>query len=111
MYHSMKLLNFSGHGEVVRLLLTKSDIDINKATTTGGWTALYAACQNGHVEIVRRLLQQPTIDIGIMADIIWTQEFHAERKGHVEISFNNIILQNNLNMHNNIQLRILKRKY
>ena len=34
----------NGHGEVVRLLLVSSDIDVNQARTDNGCTALSMAC-------------------------------------------------------------------
>ena len=52
----------NGRAEVVRLLLSKSDIDINKAKDTGA-TALHVASQNNHIVVVELLLSKSEIDI------------------------------------------------
>jgi ankyrin repeat protein len=46
---------FSAFNAVVRLLLARQGVDVNR-TAQNGFTALYMASQNGHVEVVRRLL-------------------------------------------------------
>jgi hypothetical protein len=53
----------NGHGEVVRLLLASSDIDVNQAKTYDGSTPLFMACQNGHATVVELLLASSDIDV------------------------------------------------
>ena len=53
----------NGHGEVVRLLLATSGIDVNQARTTYGDTPLFMACQFGHAPVVKLLLTVSGIDI------------------------------------------------
>ena len=52
----------NGHGEVVRLLLASSGIDVNQADTTGR-TPFSMACQLGHTPVVKRLLTVSGIDL------------------------------------------------
>ena len=55
----------NGHGEVVRLLLASSDIDVNQAMTTSGCTPLFMASQEGHTPVVELLLASSDIDVNI----------------------------------------------
>lgn len=50
-----------GHTDVVRLLLTHGDIDVNLAV--GSLTPLRAAVLNGQVEVVRLLLADPRVNV------------------------------------------------
>ena len=50
-----------GHTEIVEKLMTRPDIDVNKARTSGRRRALMAS-QKGHTEIVE-LMARPDIDV------------------------------------------------
>ena len=52
-----------GHYEVVELLLTHKNIDVNINDTYEGTSPLYGACKNGHEEVVRLLLSHPAIEV------------------------------------------------
>ncbi len=52
----------NGHVEVVRLLLARKGVEVNKSAA-GRVTALYFASQEGHVEVVRLLLARQGIDV------------------------------------------------
>ena len=53
--------------ELVRLLLTRDDINVN-AQDKDRFTALMYSCMNGNTEIVRILLEHKDIDINLMRD-------------------------------------------
>ena len=69
-----------------RELLAHPDIDVNKALTSDGRTALIFASQEGHTEIVEKLMARPDIDVN-KADTSkrCTALMMASRKGHIEI--------------------------
>ena len=48
--------------EIVRRLLSRADIDVNAATTSG-YTALHGAAQEGHVDCVEMLLDCSALDV------------------------------------------------
>eukprot|EP00981_Chlorochromonas_danica_P008895 scaffold2338_cov184-Ochromonas_danica.AAC.6 len=52
-----------GHVEVVRILLSDSRVDINKAALELGYTPLHYACSNGHVEVVKILMADSRVDV------------------------------------------------
>ena len=51
-----------GHLRVVKILLGKNGIDVNKASTSDGMTPLHTASQKGHVEVVKELLTHLDIE-------------------------------------------------
>jgi ankyrin repeat protein len=51
----------SGHVDVVRLLLAREGVEVNK-TAQNGPTALLIASQQGHVEVVRLLLARRDLE-------------------------------------------------
>ena len=75
----------SGHGEVVRLLLASSGIDVNQATTDDGRTPLWMACHDGHAPIVKLLLASSEIDVNQAATNGFTPLFMACQKCHLEV--------------------------
>jgi len=64
-----------GHGEVVRLLLGVSDIDVNR-TDTCGCTALHEACIYGRLEVLKVLLCDFRVDVN-----------HRDRKGRTPLFY------------------------
>ena len=53
-----------GHIEVVRVLLSHSDIELDMdGRDSAGKTALYLACENGHSEIAELLLQPQRVSV------------------------------------------------
>ena len=73
-----------GQVEIVRLLLSKSDIDINKSADLGA-TALYIASQKNYVEVVRLLLSKSDIDINRASDYGFTPLEMANDQGYTEL--------------------------
>jgi ankyrin repeat protein len=55
------LASQNGHVEVVRLLLARQGVEVNKTARNGG-TALMLASQNGLAEVVRLLLAHPDVE-------------------------------------------------
>ena len=55
------------HLDVVRLLLTHSDIDVNQSRPADGATPLFLASQEGCAETVQLLLESPKIDVNVMS--------------------------------------------
>ena len=60
-------INPINHVEVVKLLLARDDIDVNKADNDGQ-TPLYAACRNGNVKVINALLTRKEIQINQAKD-------------------------------------------
>ena len=52
-----------GRTDVVRELLSRSDIEVNKAISDQGTTPLSIASENGRVEVIRLLLDHADIDV------------------------------------------------
>ncbi|QIV94304.1 ankyrin repeat domain-containing protein [Allofrancisella frigidaquae] len=73
----------NGHTEIVKLLLAKANLDINRPISTGS-TPLYISCENGHTEIVKLLLAKNAV-INKPIDGGYTPLFIACNKGHIEI--------------------------
>ena len=72
-----------GHTEIVEKLMTRPDIDVNKARTSDGRTALIMASQ-GHTEIVEKLMARPDIDVNKARQP--GLAIVASQKGHTEIA-------------------------
>ena len=53
---SLMIAAFRGHLEIIKLLLTKKDININAASTRGN-TALHDAAEAGNLEVLQELLK------------------------------------------------------
>ncbi len=70
--------------EVVRLLLARQGVEVNK-TAQKGSTALFMASQNGHVEVVRLLLARHDVEVNKTAQKGSTALFMASQNGHVEV--------------------------
>ncbi len=51
-----------GRADVVRLLLARKGVQVNKGAAEGG-TALIVASENGHVEVVRLLLARQDVEV------------------------------------------------
>jgi Ankyrin repeats (3 copies)/Ankyrin repeats (many copies) len=73
-----------GHVEVVRLLLSNSRVDVNKAADDGAAPLLIAA-RYGHVEIVSRLLSNSRVDVNKADNDGLTPLDVAARRGHAEV--------------------------
>ena len=80
MHTALWMASKNGHLELVRLLLSKSEIDINKAEDDGA-TALFIASDKGHLEVVRLLLSKSEIDIN-KGHQGWTPLTIAKQRGH-----------------------------
>jgi len=74
----------NGHIEIVKLLLSDTRVDINKANGYGQ-TPLFLACQEGHIDIVELLLKDDRVDINKSTNRGSTPFFIACRKGHTKI--------------------------
>jgi ankyrin repeat protein len=78
----------SGHGTVVRTLLTRGELNVNASSETG-CTPLYIASQKGYVEIVRLLLSSSSsvvkIDVNIPKNSGETPLYTACERGHVDV--------------------------
>ena len=74
----------NGHIEIVRMLLTRSDIDVNK-TDGSRFTALMYAITEGNIEIVQILLTRSDIDVNMENRWGCTALVYAILNGHIEI--------------------------
>ena len=80
----MHSASFNGHLEVVRLLLSKEGVDVNKRLIHGG-TAINAASFSGHLEVVKELVAQGA-DRRILDKNSKTAEDIARERGHAEVA-------------------------
>ena len=77
-----------GHIDMVRLLLSRPDIDVNAAAakTAGGAFPLAEAASQGHATIVAEMLRHPEIDVNKRRmDTRATALFDAAQAGHVDV--------------------------
>ena len=74
----------NGHVKVVKLLLSKEGIYINKPTKLGE-TPLYIACMKGYVKVVKQLLDRDDIDVNQSPSIGETPLFIASTVGHTAV--------------------------
>jgi len=75
---------YSGHIEIVKLLLNDERVDINKANKYGT-TPFYIACYSGHIEIVKLLLNDNRVDVNKANDEGATPFFVACCHGLLEV--------------------------
>ena len=75
------------HPEVVKLLLSREDIDVNIKGDVEGATALQLAVSWGHTEVVKLLLSHRDIDVNTpeLNHYSYTPLHHAAGGGHVEV--------------------------
>ena len=74
----------NGHGEVVRLLLASSGIDVNQARTDNGSTPLFQACYDGNTPVAELLLISSDIDLNKVPQG-WSLLRAARENNHTEI--------------------------
>jgi serine/threonine-protein phosphatase 6 regulatory ankyrin repeat subunit B len=70
--------------DVVRLLLARTEIQINQAQENG-FTPLYVTCQYGHVDVVRLLLAREEIQINQAMKNGATPLYITCQHGHVDV--------------------------
>jgi ankyrin repeat protein len=80
---TLMIVSENGHVEVVRLLLARNGVEVNKTAQDG--TALYMASQNDHVEVVRLLLARKGVEVNKTSKDGSTVLFMASQYGHVEV--------------------------
>jgi ankyrin repeat protein len=73
-----------GGGDVVRLLLARKGVEVNKSTADG-FTALFLASQQGHVVVVRLLLARQDVEVNKSKADGSTALMVASQNGHVEV--------------------------
>jgi len=76
--------SYSGHVEVVKLLLAHPDIDVNLKESSG-LTTLSFGCYCDHVSVVEVLLKDPRVDVSLEDINGRTPLWHASRKGKHEV--------------------------
>ena len=77
---------YNDHTELLDILLSHPDIEVNKTTTRDGkqWIALIFACRAGYSAIVSRLVQVEGLDINYQDEEGWTAAHEASMRGHTE---------------------------
>ncbi len=75
-----------GRADVVRLLLARKGVEVNKSAADGA-TALMSASQQGHVEVVQLLLARQDVKVSQSDSDGFTALLVASQKGHVEAFF------------------------
>lgn len=77
----------AGHGydSVVSTILTRKNVEINKATLRNKNTPLFRAAAKGHIDVVNSLLQYPGIDPNITSRDGYTPLYTALYYDHIEV--------------------------
>jgi ankyrin repeat protein len=79
------IASYNGFTKVVRLLLARDDILVNKAADKVGPTPLILACQQKHLDVVQLLLQHKDINVNQAQNNGWTSLISACQFGHLKI--------------------------
>lgn len=74
-----------GDERILRLLLARSDVDVNKRTTKLRHTALADACARGDALSVRILLEDPRTDAALGDELVAHPALYACMNGSVEV--------------------------
>ena len=74
-----------GDAPVLRLLLGRRDLDVNRPTKQKGWAPLHLAARHGHAEAARLLLRHPKLDVGLLSAAREAPIHVAAQKGHASI--------------------------
>ncbi|KAL4917351.1 ankyrin repeat-containing domain protein [Aspergillus aurantiobrunneus] len=70
---------------IVRALLTRADLDVNKRYAGTGRTALSMASAVGNLEIVQQLLRREDVDVNLPDANGWPPVLWASKQAHTEI--------------------------
>jgi ankyrin repeat protein len=81
---ALLLAAWKGYTEIVKMLLEKDDVDVNKANSRGSTPLAYAA-RWGHSEIVKLLLEKDGVDVNKATSQGSTPLSLATGSGHTEI--------------------------
>jgi ankyrin repeat protein len=85
-----------GHEAVVKLLLARSDINVNASDVRGETPLLYAA-ERGHKAVVKLLLAQSDINVNASDNLGRTPLMNAAKGGH-EAAVKLLLAQSNINV-------------
>jgi hypothetical protein len=80
----LSLATTQGHSEVVQLLLTRDDIDVNSEDQYGNSPLFYAA-NSGHLEVTKHLLARDDIDVNSKDEEGNSLLFIVAAKKHLEV--------------------------
>ncbi|MCP4747668.1 MAG: ankyrin repeat domain-containing protein [Desulfobacteraceae bacterium] len=75
-----------GNAKVLNLILSRPEIDVNKAIAKDGQPPLCWAAENGHIEIVKLLLSHPEIDVNKTDKYNLTALWWATWNGRTDIA-------------------------
>mmetsp|Transcript_25180 Transcript_25180/g.42156 ORF Transcript_25180/g.42156 Transcript_25180/m.42156 type:complete len:345 (+) Transcript_25180:368-1402(+) len=73
-----------GDFQMVKMLVTHPDIDVNIAMQDGA-TPLYIAACRGDVDVVRQLMTHPEVDVNAATQMGFTPVYFAAQEGHWEV--------------------------
>ncbi|KAH3761103.1 TKL protein kinase [Pelomyxa schiedti] len=80
------IASHNGHINVVELLVTKGNADVNKATSGVGTTPLFVASQKGHIDVVELLVTKGNADVNkATSDDGTTPLYVASHNGHINV--------------------------
>ena len=72
--------------EVVRLLVSHKDVDVNAKNTLDEYTALHFACDLGNTQVVQLLLNHDSVKVNALDGLKHTPLYYAARGNHVEVT-------------------------
>ena len=78
------IATYKGHSDIIKLLLERSDIQIN-VQENSGVTALINAANNGHADIVKLLLAHPDIQVNVQNNKGFTALFMAAKEDYSDV--------------------------
>ena len=76
--------SFSGHAEVMKVLLAYPDINVNVKDNTGS-TPVSCGCRFGRLSVVKLLLKDPRVDLTFSDDLGRTALWWASKGGYLEV--------------------------
>ena len=78
---ALHLASYTGHVEIVKVLLAHPRINVN-LKDVDGCTSIFLACSSAHVSVVRLLLKDPRVDATLMTNNdttpLWDSSFYGE---------------------------------
>ena len=82
---SLRPLLVQGDVPILRLLLGRRDLDVNRQTKQKAWSPLHLAARHGHTEAVTLLMRHSRLDVNILSLSREAPIHVAAHKGHAAV--------------------------